>query len=415
LDTKRKLQALAAAAFSLPGLALPAFADAGDTPDSVPPPTMINDSQTDSGSDFEFGYRFHRYSEDALGPIQTGNFNGDSTDRYEIRANQFNLAAQVNDSLSLNVAYQHENMAGASPWFTLKNAAGKVTQVMTGASISDSRKDIQVSGAYEHENLIYGLSAAASDEDDYDSLSFGASFAVDFDQRLSTFALSADFSNDDVEPSDSDEFTNRIISAGKHSSSVLASFSRVINKNSLLQLSFGYTTQSGFLSDPYKQVFVDFSLQNDHRPDSRINRTYSARYRYYVDATDGAFRADYRYYRDSWEIKSHTLDLSFDQPLGWGIRLIPAVRYYHQDASFFYQHFYETARADGFQSTDYRLSAYGAETYSLTLQKAFKSFTLHLKAQTYRSGRNKGFARHEEANPSLLDFDLISVGFDYRF
>ncbi len=409
MDNKLKLQALAAAALALPGLAL-----ADDTPESATPPAAINNT-LDNDSDFEFGYRFHHYSEDDIGPTQTGNPFGESTERYEIRANQFNLSARVNDELSFNVAYQHETMAGASAWFTLKDVDGNVTQVMSGASINDSRQDVEISAAYEMGDKIFALSIAASDEDDYDSLSFGGSFSFDFDQRLSTFALSADFSNDDIEPTDSDIFTYRVKEKSKHSSSVLAAISRVINKNSTIQLSVGYTTKSGYLSDPYKQVFAGFALLNDTRPERRISRTLSARYRYYVEATDGAFHADYRYYRDSWKIESNTFEFSYHQPLPWGLTIVPSLRFYDQDASYFYEHFYDEVRADGYHSTDYRLSGYGAETYSLTLVKDFDQVSFHLKAQSYRSGKNKGFASNDSENPALLDFELFTVGFDYRF
>jgi hypothetical protein len=390
LNNNKKLQALAAAALALPGLGAVA----------------------EEESKYEFGYRFHSYSEDELSRTQTG---GSSGERYEIRANQFNLSAQVNEDLSLNVAYQHENMAGASPWFTTKDNSGKVSQIMTGASISDSREDIQISSLFTKGDRRYGLTVATSEEDDYESISFGASYAYDFDNKLSTFSLSADVSDDDITPTDSDIFSYRVRSESKKSSSVLLGLSRILDKNSIIQFSLGFTAKDGYLSDPYKQVFINFDLLNDTRPDRRTSKTLSARYRYFVDATQGALHVDYRYYTDSWDIDSHTWALSYYQTVGWGVKLIPAVRLYHQDAGFFYQHFYDQARGDSYHSTDYRLSAYGATTFSLTLEKTFDSITWHIKAQQYSSGKDKGFASNADANPALLDFTLISAGFDYRF
>lgn len=386
----KKLQALAAAALALPGLA--ATAEEDDA--------------------FEFGYRFHHYSEDPLSAAQTGMT---ERNRYEIRANQFNLSYEPDEDISLNLAYQHENMAGASPWFTLKDDSGKVTQVMSGASIVDSREDVQLSGSFKSGSKQYSLTVATSDEDDYESLSFGAGFTMDFNNKLSTLSISADVSNDDLFPADSALYNYRIVSAGKRSTSMLLGYSRVINKYSIFQIALGYTDKSGYLSDPYKQVFVDFDLLNDTRPASRSSKTLSFRYRHYFDSTDGALHGDYRYYDDSWDISSHTWELSYHQPIGWDVTLIPSIRLYQQDSAYFYQHFYDTARTDGFHSTDYRLSAYGAETYALTIKKVFEDFNFHLKAQKYGSGGSRGFADYQDGNPALLDFVLFSAGFDFKF
>ncbi|MCJ8273570.1 MAG: DUF3570 domain-containing protein [Psychrosphaera sp.] len=390
MNIKNKLQALAAAALALPGIA---GADEGD-------------------NQYQFGYRFHSYSEDALSAEQTGN---QPVERYEVRANQFNLSAEVGDDLSLNLAYQHENMAGASAWFTRKDQNGKVIQVMSGASISDSRQDFKLNGAYKLEDKQIGLSIATSQEDDYESLSFGANISYDFDNKLSTFSLAADVSNDDVTPTDSDLFNYRVVSESKRSTSILAGWSRIINKSSIFQVSIGYTDKNGYLSDPYKQVFVNFDLLNDTRPTSRTSKTLSVRYRLSLKSTGGTLHGDYRYYTDSWDIDSHTYELSYYQPLGWDMQLIPSIRLYKQDAAFFYQHYYDQVSSDGLHSTDYRLSAYGAQTLSLTLRKKFDSMTWHLKAQQYASGKDKAFASYNDANPALLDFTLFSAGVDFKF
>ena len=91
------------------------------------------------------------------------------------------------------------------------------------------------------------------------------------------------------------------------------------------------------------------------------------------------------------------------------------VRLYNQDSSFFYQHFYEQERVDGYYSTDYRLSEYGAVSYRLDIAKSLNNITLHASVMRYQSGGNKGLSNANSENPALLDFDLISLGFDYKF
>ena len=44
-----------------------------------------------------------------------------------------------------------------------------------------------------------------------------------------------------------------------------------------------------------------------------------------------------------------------------------------------------------------------------------RDVTAHLTAQDYQSGGSKGLASADSENPALLDFTLISLGFDYKF
>ena len=388
--TNKTLATLTAAALALPALAVQA---------------------EENEKKYSISVKHHSYEEDN---ISAENSIG-SQNRYDINANQFRFDAKVSDQFSATVNYQTETMSGASPWYTIKNGDGDVVQVMSGASIKDKRTDLSINTKYKLANRTFGLTAARSDEDDYESLSFGASFEQESEDKLSTWAIAGDFSNDDLMPVDSNLFTTRPIEGSKHSSSLLASFSRVLNKSTIAQFSVGYATKSGYLSDPYKMVFVDNLLVADSRPEDRKATTFSARLRYFSEPLNGALHADYRFYDDDWEIKSHTIDLSWYQNLGYGVRLVPSVRLYSQTDSYFYDEFYDQARADGFHSTDYRLSEYGALTVSLKLEKKFEDWSVNLQAEEYKSDGTLGLADAEVENPALLDFSLVSVGLTYQF
>jgi len=101
--------------------------------------------------------------------------------------------------------------------------------------------------------------------------------------------------------------------------------------------------------------------------------------------------------------------------LPFDLQLIPSVRFYNQSQSYFYDVFYQQSRSDSFYSTDYRLAEYGAITTGIKLVKTFDSWSITLSADQYSSGGGKGLANAEFENPALLDFKLISLGFDVRF
>ncbi|WP_233499706.1 DUF3570 domain-containing protein [Glaciecola sp. KUL10] len=362
-------------------------------------------------TDFQFGYRHHMYDESPL-----PNSLGDSTDRYNIRVNQFSLLAPLTDSFDMSLSYQHERMSGASPWFTISGPDGEVVQVMSGATIEDERTDASINLRYKRDNFRYGIVAAISSEDDYLSRLVGVEVARESEDKRGTFSVSLDVSNDDINPVDADLFLTRpAVEQTKRSTSAVVSYSYVLSKNTLAQFSAGYISRDGYLSDPYKLALVDFNLIGDSRPSSRYAKTLASRFRYFSDTLNGAFHADYRYYDDSWDVESHTFDLAWYQNLPYDFQLVPSIRHYAQKASFFYEVFYESTRDDGFYSTDYRLSEYGATTYGLKLSKQFTGWSFTVSFDKYESGGAHGLAKSDVENPGLLDFELVQLGVNATF
>ncbi|WP_164503654.1 DUF3570 domain-containing protein [Pleionea sediminis] len=367
--------------------------------------------------DVQFGFRYHLYSEDSADKSLL--FNAEK-DRYEIKVNQFQLIVPVSGYVEFEVNAQHETMSGASPWFTFPDVDGEIVQVMSGASIEDTRTDGSLGIKYVDGQHSLGTTLATSTEDDYDSVSFALSYSFDTEDKMSTHTLSIDASDDEIAPTlTNDTFNTRITEPEeKQSSSILYSYTPIINKNMLMKFNLGYATKSGFLSDPYKVVSIGSSGSNiiaDSRPDKRIATTAAFQIRYFSDALDGAFHFDYRLYDDDWEIRSNTLKVAWYQNITESLQLVPSIRLYDQTSAYFYQIFYEQARDDQFHSTDYRLSEYGAVTYGLKLNKAFKDWSFTISAEQYQSGADIGLAKAEEANPGLLNFNLVSVGFNLTF
>ena len=371
--------------------------------------TQVSSAQV--ADEFQFGFRHYNYQEDELSDALGG-----SPERYEIKVNQFSLIAPLSDSMDLSVSYQKEKMSGASPWYTLKLGDGEPLQIMSGASIEDNRTDVSATLRVVDNQNSYAFTAATSKEDDYESASFGISYSRESADKLSTWSISGDFSNDDIEPVDADIYLTRPTTPqSKHSTSILASYSHILNKNTLLQISAGMSEKSGYLSDPYKMVVTQDGLIGDSRPDNKSSKTIAAQLRYFVDPLDAALHLDYRFYNDDWEIDSHTIDLAWYQNLPFDIQFIPSVRLYSQSQSYFYQVFYSQNRADSLYSTDYRLSEYGATTLGLKLIKKFDSWSLVVSADKYSSGGNTFLANTESENPALVNFEIVTIGFDLQF
>ncbi len=354
-------------------------------------------------------YRYSEYDEDAIAGQVIG-----SAERYFVRAHQFQLERDVGEQARFSLNATQEIMSGSSPWYVLpaNNSAGLI-QVMSGATIRDTRRELVatlVDNPDAPSRNTY--SASASDEDDYRSLSLGYERAHALSPQL-TLGYGLSYADDQIDPSDAVE-NGRIEHADKQSRSAFASLSWVLTRSAVLQAGVQLTDQRGFLSDPYKLVYVDGDIIADARPDQRLQSAALIRYRHALSKLDASLHLDYRFVDDDWSIQSHMIELAWYQSLGRDWRLVPSLRYYRQQAADFYAPFFLDPAGD-YASSDYRLSAYGAWSGRLNLRKRFGAWEFSVGAERYRSSSAYGPGSEQRAAPGLVSYSRLYAGFDYGF
>jgi Protein of unknown function (DUF3570) len=181
-----------------------------------------------------------------------------------------------------------------------------------------------------------------------------------------------------------------------------ASISQILTKNTLFQSTVNYTHQSGYLTNPYKYVYVRGEItpeeyydiwQNDKesfdwgsvtnlevvgielfrekRPNYRNIWSFSNMLNQYIPTLDATAHFDYRFYIDDWGINAHTFELKWYQSLPGGFTVTPSVRYYSQSQADFFAPYFLAPRADGNYSSDFRLSAFGDLSSGITVSKQF--------------------------------------------
>ena len=351
-------------------------------------------------------YRYTRYDEEPL-PANRLAF-GDPR-RYEIDSHQFRIVRNLDDSYSLELDFLHEAMSGSSPWYSMPGPDGPL-QVMSGATIRERRNQAQATLGWYGDRLGHKGSLGFSSENDYDAL-YGV-YSGEYERvgGVQTISWSASYSDDRVSPTDALLY-GRTERADRDSVSLSGAFTQIINRNSLIQAGLSATRQSGFLSDPYKLVWIDHAVLNDSRPDQRLSFTFSARFRQYMETSEAALVLDYRWFQDDWDIGSHTREGSWRQPLGENWLFTPGIRYYTQNAPDFYAPYFLAVPEDGFWSSDYRLSTFGALSYRLQLLRRHPGWSLSLGAEYYDSSDSLALSGSGQGTPGLVDFWRVSVGF----
>ncbi len=386
------LQALTAAALSLPGL-MPAPAHAADE---------------DAG--FLYGY-YEESSRNLSGvksrfdPIVVNSLLGSSKIKLSDRVKfAFNYTQDVwsgatpiaTAPLSFRGNREGGVIAGATP-FLQNNSVAFDKQLnplkqdaLTGQLVKDTQLVHTLSAAspeirkqgdfklgYEWDEVALDVGGGISVENDYESRFGNLAGRWDFNRKLTSLNLSLSYTDSDTHAIlDHDatpyiwdtsggfesynntsisgrikkEGRNNVLHGNRQDWGTAFGLTQILNENALLEAGVGYTRSTGYMANPYKTVeaaFIDPVQTGDvltgmaiglleKRPDQRNQWAENLRYVQHIDGLDAALHFDYRFSHDDWGINTHSFEADWVQPIGNDWTITPKVRYYSQDAADFY-------------------------------------------------------------------------------
>lgn len=227
-----------------------------------------------------------------------------------------------------------------------------------------------------------------------------------FNKKNTAIAMGASFSLDALHPSDAEEY-QRVVSENKQTVSGFLGFSQNLTAKTVVQIGASYTINQGFLSDPYKL--------NDRRPSSKSSATANIALRQFIETANAAMHIDYRYYTDSWQTQSHTMEASWVQNIGDHTQLTPTARYYFQTEASFYEPYEVSTNKMEFISSDYRLSPYGALSFGVKLEQFWRNFSYDISFIYYQSDADFSPQTVLIENPGLVSFTATSLGLRYTW
>lgn len=287
------------------------------------------------------------------------------------------------------------------------------------------------SGKYYFDNTSLAFSGGYSDEPDFISNFGSTNISHEFNNKLTTISAGYNISSNQISRSTDSSHS----AEGEHSHGTENNYpnyakldesslfnggslglSQVLTKNTLFQTTANYTNQSGYLSNPYKFVYIRgevtaeeyFEIQQatsgkaldwnsitklqmvgtelfrEVRPDQRNLFSLSNRINQHIPALDASVHLDYRFYADDWGINSHTLELAWYQSLPMGFMITPSIRYTSQSQADFFAPYFLAPREDGHYSSDFRLADFGALSSGISFSKQFsKGISLNAGFEYY--------------------------------
>lgn len=318
-------------------------------------------------------------------------------DRIKVHAPSLSIVAPVAGVWAIGASVVRDDVSGASPRYH--------TAVSGASRMDDIRKagDASLTRYFDRGSLTVG--AAYSTEHDYISRALSLQGSFESEDHNTTWTAGLGHSDDKIDP------VNHIVTnEKKRTTNVLLGVTRVLTASDIAQLTLTHTQGEGYFNDPYKFF--------DTRPRSRDESTLLARWNHYIAATGGTSRLSYRYYRDSFGVRAHTIGGEYVQPLADGWTLTPELRLYTQSAAYFYRDpVYDPVLGAPFpvgydfkslMSEDQRLSGFGAVTLALKVSKQIdKLWSVDVKASTYQ--QRGSWAFFNSGSPGLDTFRAQTI------
>jgi hypothetical protein len=296
----------------------------------------------------------------------------------------------------------------------ISGATPRYHTAVSGASeMSDTRAagEMKLTRYFRRASLGFGL--AYSGEHDYKSTASSLDLRLSSDDNNTTLAFSTGFAYDKID-SNGGEVTGET----KLTNDFLLGLTQVLSPADVAKINITYARGRGYFSDPYKDVDVRPRRRNQTAVLTQWNHSF---------ARESTLRSSYRYYKDTFGVMAHTAGFEFAQGIGTGWTLTPAVRYYTQSAAdFYFDPVYDPVLGAPFppgylinppvySSADQRLSAFGALTLGMRVDRRFGAWNVDFRYDYYQ--QRSDWRIGGEGSPGLEPFSahFVQVGIAKRF
>jgi len=250
-------------------------------------------------------------------------------------------------------------------------SSASIDVITTASPYDEERTQWSLGMDYLHGNTTITVNYTTSVESDFDATTYSFAVSQDMFGDLTTITLSYALGEDIVGNSQDPTFERD--NDRQHYG---VGVTQILSRNMIAALNFQVTTEEGFLNNPYRSVrYADpgtalgYSYEPELYPNTRTSSAIGIRAKYYLPYR-AAIEAEYRYFTDTWDIKSDTVSISYIHPLGpW--TFTAKYRYHDQTGAAFYSDLFSRAEATNFRARDKELSALTSTTVKLAAAYEF--------------------------------------------
>ena len=267
---------------------------------------------------------------------------------------------QAGSSLSFVGSYYLDMVSSAS-----------IDVITTASPYTEERKQWSLGMDYLRGNTIMSVNFTSTEESDYDGSNVAFAVSQDMFGDLTTISLSYSYSDDIVgnsgDPTFEEELKRQQYGVG---------LTQILTRNLISTLNFTVITDEGYLNNPYRSVRYEdpgtalgYSYESELYPNTRTSTAVGIRAKYYLPYR-AAIEGEYRYFEDTWQIKSDTASLTYIHPIGpW--TFTAKYRYHNQTGASFFSDLFARSEATNFRGRDKELSPLTSSTVRLAAAYEF--------------------------------------------
>jgi hypothetical protein len=294
----------------------------------------------------------------------------------------------VNDNASVYGRYYVDAVSGAS-----------IDVITTASPYRDQRTEYSAGIDFLHGANLMSASFTRSREHDYLADSYNLGISHDLFGGLTTLNVGYGQGHDTVLKTNDPTFED---SVNRYNFRV--GVTQVLTRSLLASLSYEDVSESGYLNNPYRKVWIQGapgslpSPADEVYPHARDSQALGAKLIWGFTSSEShpvlrSMRFDYRYYRDSWGVRAHTAGVSMQRY--FADRWVGEIhwRYYRQSAASFYMDVFPSEMT--YMARDKELST-------------FEDYSLGIKASWHIADRLLFL------NRAVLNFEYDFIHFDYK-
>jgi hypothetical protein len=275
------------------------------------------------------------------------------------------VRTNVSDKVSFTGGYSVDVVTGAS-----------IDMIVLGASpMHEVRKQKNFGVDYLYGKTTYSVGFENSIENDYDDTTASAGISQSMFGDLTTVSLSVSRGWDIIQ---------RVINADgekdpgfrKRSDRKTwgVSVSQILTRNLIGGVDYEAITEQGYLQNPYRAYrylaapgSALFLTAPELYPGTHTSNAASVRLKYYLPWR-ASLTGKYRYFFDTWDVRAHTAELDYTQPLVHDSLIADfTYRYYRQNSASFYSDLFAYANQFNYMARDRELAAQNNTTMGVAL------------------------------------------------
>ena len=224
------------------------------------------------------------------------------------------LRAPLGERWAAEVSVTADSVSGASPrYHTAISGASRMSDERRAGDVKVTRFDARGS---------WSLGAAASDENDFTSRAVSAQASWASDDNNRSWNAGIGYTRDRIGSSNDPALDER-----RRTLELAGGVTQALSRLDLVQLGLTLAEGRGYYTDPYKSL--------DARPDARRQAIATLRWNHHFEASEITLRSHYRHYRDSFGVRSHTLQFEPVWQATTRLAITPSLRPVHADRGVF--------------------------------------------------------------------------------